>query len=482
MIAATLRSPRWLLLLAGLWVATPSLTSPATRLLATPGSEAYGHLWVQWLLRRAVLEGTNPFHHQVVKGEGWWLFPTDLAPRAVGAALGGVIGDVAAYNLVLIGLLLLLGISVDMLARALGARPWPAMFAAMVAMLHPATQGFLASGRSDSLTAGIAVLGTALLVRWWQAPSLRHALQTGLCWGVLPAFSPNLTYLALFVLPPLLLLRVLRAPRPPLRLLSLGLLPGAILAAALAGGFLWVDHLGDNRLGGGRPPGAPLIERLDAEAYRGTEDHLSRQMARAIQGDRRSGSWHALDPAVMELLADRDWGRTPLTPRTNVGAWWWLAVVPLAIGLVGVARRQRTGAILALLAVALACQLLALGDGPVHAAPLPIPATDELLVLRPATLFRILPMGAAFENFGLFGMLAAIAAGLAAALSLSGLGRAVLLATLVGAAAWGLELQLLGPAPLPTGATDMRTSLELDQALARCGREGVSVFPAGAEF
>ena len=455
--------------------------------LGHANGEVENHLWIQYLLR-CVLHGRAPFFHDdVTLGEVIRLYPTDLVVRFPAALVGAVVGDTVAFNLFALAQVGFAGWVTVALARELGAGRWPSVVAGLVVMLHPGYLGFLACGMADSLSLGWLLLVFLMWRRLVRVPGRGAGLRLGLSLGLLVGANPNLAYLAVWPVTGLSALALFRGWRRLIGPLAIAAGTGAALAGCFVGLMVWVE-LGGERNSRGRlsSPRAhsqsqermlrPVIEWVTLDSLGRDVAHFDRKASRYLQRERISGSWYE----VPDLVRDRfDLEDAPVL--TGAGPWalgglFYIALVPLALLLVGVVLSPRK--LLPWLAIYVVLQVLALGSGSPHADPWVFPGQEQRLVIRVDSLFNALPGGSHFLNFALFNSLAAAALGLAAALVLTSIARAGWRRWMLGCTLllWLLEVQLISPTTLPLVTTRLDVPAGAQQALRR-GKRGVVVLP-----
>lgn len=450
--------------------------APSQRLLGHVLSEHTSHLWVQWLLGRAA-RGEAAWLGQdgVLTFGKLWLMPNDPVLRLATALLQPLFGVVAATNLVIVGALALGACGVAAVARELGAARLPATLGGLILLLHPAFLGYAADGRMDSLGVGwVGLLGLAWL-RGLRAPGWRRGLWLGLAAVLVVGAGPNHVVAAALVLGPPSVLAVLRRPAF-LRVL----LPGAALAALAAGlmgaTLLHIESQQSSRLQETVTDESAQVGSILVET---SWEEVGRQ--------RQADSWvatrelHQLVPrgSMWELPAEVAHHESLLGPLRehlvlqtySPGAWTWPGLVPWLLAGLGLLRRPRAVGPWVLLAGAL--YLLSFGWG--SAQSLPLSLGGRIFYFAPATLLGALPGLAAFNNYGLFGVLAAASLGVAVALGWTGLRHGIWVAAL-GAVAWVAEVQQ-SPVPLPLPATELEPPEGLIEAVADLPEGGLLVLP-----
>lgn len=460
------------LVVAGLWRGGPLET-----LLAHPVGEAQGHLWMQWLLERALVENGALFGiKDIVLHEELWVVPTDPTTRLLSLPLSLLFGRTLAYNAALVGLLGLGASTLGLLARRLGAPPVAAAVGALVFLWSPALLGFAADGRIDSLgVCWLPLLGLAWL-RVVREPSASSGLLLGITGVAVALAGINHAAVAAVSLALPTAVVVLRDRR------RLGpMVLGALVSGLAVGGLLWVLVLVE-----GNDP-ARLLQTSNPD-QRGAFIRVSTAMihegrmadfwwgAQRLHRDGGGFSWWAL-PRTLLKIGHTHHAADMLTVQSFApGGFWWLGVVPWALVGLGVVRHPRQ--LLPLAGTAVFAQLLGMGLGFPHTLPFTIGSTT--FYLAPAVLWEGLPGIGRFNNYGLFSVVSAMCQGLIAARVLGGLPAVAWMrggAGVVVLGLWLAEVQT-GPAPLPLETTDMRVSDGLRGALGRVAKSrGVLVLP-----
>lgn len=473
-----MQTNRWtgLLLVLGA-VAPAALVFPAVgdRLLGHALGEGPSHLWMQWLLDRALWGGHDWFGQaDVILDERLWVVPTDWMSRLVVGPLGWLLGRTAAYNLGAVGLLLLAAGGTAQLARQAGAAPWPSALAGLVVVWHPALLGYAADGRFDSLGVGWAALLGAAWLALVRAPSTRGALALAASSAAVALAGVNLAVAAAMtaLLPTAAVLLWRPAARRPVLLATALSVAAALPVAAV---LLWVEGHDPGRLiQQPHPEGRGLLTAAAPDTFL-TEPWTG---ALALHGPEVSALWSL--PAQAAQLPGTVRAAGELIVQVYApGGWWFLAAVPGALLVAGLLARFRDVAPWA--AAAALLQVLALGFGPSQGLPLSLDGSHYTYV-APAVLFERLPVLSAFNNYGLFGTFAAVAVAVGGALGLSALPRRRGLVVLLLAAGWLAEVQLRSPVPLPLPATTLTLPDVLATALSGVPAEqGVLVLPMSQE-
>ena len=477
MTAETTRRDHWvafvlltvgiMVLLAGLW------PHPGQVVLGHPLGEAYGHVWMQWLLERAVRSGSAFFGAtDVVLLEPIWVMPTDPLTRLASLPVSLALGRVVAHNVAVAVLLALGAGGLAVVARRLGAPPVSAAIGALFFIWSPALLGFAADGRVDSLGICWLPLLTLAWMRVVERPTLRRGLLLGLVAAAVPLAGLNHAIVALIagLLPTGF---VMVRDRSCVRPLLVGAIGGALSAGLIVALLLHVEGNDPGRLEQlSNPEGRSVLSFMTAADIQ--DRHLADLWVGAARLHQSADafSWWMMPEAVTEL------GHTRLaTKRLTVqsyapGGFWRLPVIAWMVALIGLARQPR--AIAPLLGGAALAHVLSLGYGFTHTLPF---SWDQTFVyLAPAVLWDSVPVLGRFNNYGLFGAVAAMALGVAVARTLSGLPRPRTIGALV-LAAWTVEV-MAGPVPLPIDTS--RATLPapmLDTLQSVDPDRGVVVFP-----
>lgn len=426
------------------------LPEPTARLLSHPLGEAPGHIWVQWLLERSVLEGADFFGvDDVILHERLWLVPTDPLARLLSLPLGLLLGRVAAYNILTVGLLGLAASACAAIARSLGARPVAAAVGALFLIWSPALLGFAADGRQDSLGIGwLLVLGLTWL-RAMRHPSLRAGLALAGAAVLTVLAGVNLAVVAATALLVPSLVALARSRRRLLPL-TLGAAAGGLTVALMLSLLLSVEGHDPARLKQtSNIDGKQFFTVVDMDSIRSRRTADFWWGARRLNQEPAGQSQWVLPATTLKISHTHDAASMLRLQSFAPGGWWWLGAAPWMLLGVGLVVRPRQVWPWALGAVAF--QFLGLGYGASHTLPLVVGSTR--FYLAPAVLLEGLPGVSRFNNYGLFSTLAAACHGVVAALVLTGLRRPLPWALLV-AGAWAFEV-MGGPVPLPLPTTNV---------------------------
>jgi hypothetical protein len=447
--------------------------SPLETLLAHPVSEAPGHLWMQWLLERALTEGGGLVGiENIVLHEPLWVLPTDLMTRLLSLPLSLLLGRTFAHNASLMGLLALGVISLGALARRLGAPPVAAAAGALLFLWSPALLGFAADGRIDSLgVCWLPVLGLAWL-RVVQEPSVRTGLLLGLAGAAVALAGINHAVVAAVVLALPTVVVGLR-DRRRIGPLALGALLSGLAAGALLGLLVQIEGNDPARLLQTSNPDQrrAFIRVSTAMIHEGRMADFWWGAQRLHQAE-GGFSWWSLPPTLLKIGHTHHAADMLTVQSFAPGGFWTLGITPWVLVGLGVVRHPRQTLPLAGLAVL--TQLLGLGLGFPHTLPFTLGSTT--FYLAPAVLWEGLPGISRFNNYGLFSVVSAMCQGLVAARVLAGLPRVPVAAGLV-LGLWLVEVQT-GPAPLPLETTDLRVEDGLRDTLGRVSKgRGVLVLP-----
>lgn len=417
-----------------LWV----WADPSDRVLGRLEGEFRDHLWVAWLVRQRVLQdhALPTFFPAANFPDGLSLYPLDPLNQLL-LLLLSPLGLLPAVHLLSFALLVLAGLGADQLARAAGARPWPAAVAGALYVLGPPVLGVFADTQTEGMGSGWVLLSLAALVDPAPWSGRRVAALAGFATASVWS-APYQAHALTLVGVPLALWRFRRDVR--WGLLALGLsLPAAVLAGL---------------------------------GLHGAETHADGQVTHRQKGD---GDWPprtvlrvgGLPPQIEQVspaspVAVHPWPREarflpPTTgPRTETG-WAFPVLVLLSLR----ERRARPW-----VGVALLYGALSLGSARDHDWT----AVGDLRVPLPFDLwYRWYPLGRLAWKAQQYGVLA-WAAGCVALV----LGPARWLLLLVP-----IELQLRGPTPLPLPAVAL-APLPVDLQLAQAPEGGVIEFPCRA--
>jgi len=450
------------------------------RLIGHALGEAHGHAWLHWLFARKLQLGLgDPFLHQGVFLSGdLWLWPLDPVNQLLAQPLHWLLGEPAATNLLALGQLLLAAAAAWWLARCAGARAAAAAVAAALLALHPATLGYLADGRIDSLAIGPALLVVAAWLALLRRPSRRAAVALGAAVGLLGAWNANWLYLCALVLAPLSLLALALAPRRrgPSMLLA------ALLAALLATPSMAAVMAGERH-----PQGRQTAEPLPQTG--GLVQTIQPGDVCSVCTMERFAGWLDRGPASHDLLAwpagaaqlDPVLREATFLPSIAPGTRRFVGFTQLLLGLGALLLAPRRSA--AWLAATLALLWLSTGPG----LPLGPPGGADRWLLRSAPLVTRLPFGAGFSNYGLFGMAGQACWATGVALGLSALAQRWQRLPLVPVAiaclaAWTLEVQLRSPVPLPLRTTSLQYPALLTEISRRPGGGAVLLANRRAEL
>lgn len=462
--------PVFFLAFAALMVVFRTLLEPTGRVVGHSLGEASSHLWIQWWLDRGLRNGFSLFGQQgIVLHEQVWVMPSDWTTRAVVGPLGWLLGRVAAYNMGVFGLLLWAGVASMLLAQRAGASRWPAMFAGLLVMWHPALLGYAADGRIDSMG-----VGWAALVGWgWlgiaRAPSIKHGLLLGACASGAIFSGINLT--VAISLTAAIPTAWLLATRPASRL-PMGAAAGVAASALSAMLFTLVSVEGNDP---GRlqqqshPEGRTFFVQADMndvllEIWAG---------AHALHRTVLNEMW-SLPDIVSSFSSTERAARDMVLQLYAPGGWWFLSVVGVVLVLGSAVLSPRKVLPWAVAAVCL--QFMALGLGPSQSMPLSLGGTHSYHI-SPGVFLESLPGLSSFNNYGLFGVLAALAQGIAVSIGLTHLRRPmpwVCLAVL----SWGMEIVVRSPVPFPLSSTVVAPPASWIQEIEKTEQtEGVLVLP-----
>lgn len=175
----------WVLLYAAVAVAVtwPLAAHLRSALLGSPGGDTGVYVWNLWIFRHELIDhGHLPFSTDHIFG---YTGRTDFAlhnftPVAglLATPLIPVVGVVAAFNLVLLTLLTLTGLSVFALGRTVGLRSWSAALAGALFIASPVITA-RETAHASLVAAWPLPLFLLVLLRLMQRPTLARAILTG---------------------------------------------------------------------------------------------------------------------------------------------------------------------------------------------------------------------------------------------------------------------------------------------------------------
>ena len=164
----------------------PVVLRPASHVGSGPHSEVWGHLWAHWLMGHGLSRGESPFHASLVNcPDGMPLYPVDPLNAVITTVFRPIIGLVAAFDLMMIGLLLATMVAVYLLSLELGASRWAATGAGIIAGLGPYVRASFIDGYSEALGLFWGVLVLRSLVRQLRDPRPSRAVTIGLLFAAL---------------------------------------------------------------------------------------------------------------------------------------------------------------------------------------------------------------------------------------------------------------------------------------------------------
>lgn len=154
--------------------------APTVRVIGRVEGEFRDHVWIAWLVRTRILEGHSlPLWFPEVRFPlGAHLYPLDPLNQLVLTTLAGVIGLLPAFVVLTTALSALTGYAGARLAAALGAGPIPALCAGILTQLGPPILGSFADTQTEGMGLGWGLLLIAALAD--PAPwTSRRALTAG---------------------------------------------------------------------------------------------------------------------------------------------------------------------------------------------------------------------------------------------------------------------------------------------------------------
>ncbi len=431
--------PRLVHALTALMVTAWVWGDPTRRVLGRMEGEFRDHLWVSWLVRERVwVDHALPtFFPAANFPDGLSLYPLDPLNQLVLLGLAPL-GVLPAFAILTFGLLVLAGLGADTLARAAGARAWPAALAGALYVIGPPVLGVYADTQTEGMGSGWVLLTLAALVE--PAPwSRRRVVLLALCASASVLSAPYQAHALTLIGVPLALWRFRKD-------VALGALALALVAPAVL---------------------------LAGVGLQTAETHADGQITHRVKGD---GDWPprtvlrvgVLPPQIDQVaaaspVAVHAWPREarflPPTTGPRTAAGWVLPLLTL------LALRERRARFF--VAMAVAYGVLALGS----ARDYDWTALGDNRIPLPFDLwYRYFPLGRLAWKAQQYAVLA-WAAG-CVAVSLAPGGRWLL-------ALVPLELQLTGPTPLPLPVVAV-TPLPVAVALTTSAPGGVLEFPCRA--
>ncbi len=477
--ASAWADPRtWAVLFAVLTVVARVLFDPAGSLLGHVLSEAPGHLWMQWLLDRALWGGADWWgQDDIIVGETLWVVPLDWINRIPGFLLGPVLGRILVYNLTFIALFTLMAVGVLRVCRRLAIGPFASALAVFLLLWAPGVLGFAADGRIDSLGMGWMALFLAAWLDAMARPTWQAGTRMGI-WAMAVVLSgPNPTFVLAILAAGPSAVALYQNPQRWRPFAATGAMTAAAVCAVV-GTLFYIESHDPARLV--QDSGAqlrPFIERLDFSTVIERNLYAHWAGAQALNQSVPEGNIWQL-PAVLHdsPTVQRATEQLVLQPFAP-GAWWGITVVPWGLALVGLIRRPR--AVAPWLGLALLSLFLGLGYGASQTPPLVI--GEAVFYIAPASVIEQIPGFSVFNNYGLFSSTAALFIALAVAEGLQGI-RWPYAVTGLAAVAWFVEVQR-GPVPLPLAVADTTTPPGLIEAIqAHEAPGGLVMYPLSKDL
>lgn len=441
---------------AALFITWPLATQLTTAVAGGGWGDSFEYVRLGWWGGYALQHGLNPFTQSLLAYPDGFFSATQAAQPLIywpGALLGLLVGPVAGFNLFLIGILALNGLSAHGLCRSLlleyGA-PSPALtlsalIGGLVFMAFPAQQGHLAAGHVNPLSNyGLPILALCL----WRVIAGRGGPRTLMLGAAAILFLglSNFTF-PVYELLPLLLFGgayFVLARRSSLRPRVLGQ-----LGMMLGGGFLLL-----------LPFYLPLLREALAP-----QRPAYLQESGSVRYSADLLAFVSVSPFTPWTTWTPDFSRDVLGANNTEGAAY-VAIAAAALAAVAIVRRAKITR--PWLVIALGCMLFSLGpvlkwrDQPVQASI----DGNAAFVALPWALFQNLPFIDITRTPGRFNVTAGLALGALAAFGLSVLlariRRAGMQAALSGALAVLVlfEYQLFLPFPtIPAALPDYFTAL-----------------------
>jgi hypothetical protein len=177
--AALLAAPAYLLVaLAATW---PAVTAPSRWVIGHPNGDLWTNLWGYHWVRGELLAGRFPVEvTQISHPAGGQLYFTDLTDALLAVPLLGLFSLPTTYNLLVWFNLTLAAVAAFALARHLTASSLGSFLAGLVYGFSPYLLGNVASGVSETVSAGWFPLAMLAVLRTGETGRWRDALAAGL--------------------------------------------------------------------------------------------------------------------------------------------------------------------------------------------------------------------------------------------------------------------------------------------------------------
>ena len=141
----------------------PAALTPLTRLVGSPKVDVWNHAWGAWWFWSSLSSGKLPFHTSLLGAPaGGTLWYIDPVGALASAALVPIVGEVGAWNALVIGYVALAGWGARRLSLALGASAASSWIAAVAASFSPYLLSEVHNGISEAMSGGLALWALAL--------------------------------------------------------------------------------------------------------------------------------------------------------------------------------------------------------------------------------------------------------------------------------------------------------------------------------
>lgn len=165
----------------GIAITWPVFLSPNTLLIGHPGNDTWNHVWGYWWVAEAVGRGEWPINaDKLAFPNGGTLYFIDTMQAVFALPISFLIGPVAAFNLVVIGELIIAGVAAWLLAYKVTADKYAACTGLVLFELSAHLLGQTYNGISETVCAGWFPLTLWALLRLMEQPNWKRALQLGL--------------------------------------------------------------------------------------------------------------------------------------------------------------------------------------------------------------------------------------------------------------------------------------------------------------
>jgi len=152
-------------LLLALIATAPMIVSLPSRLVGHPGVDVWNHAWAPWFFWHQLSRGALPYHTDLLMApDGGVIWTIDPVGAALATPLVPILGTVMAWNLLILGNVLLASWAVRRLALAIGASEIASWVASAALVCSPFLTSEIHNGVSEAVAIGWPLL--ALLACW----------------------------------------------------------------------------------------------------------------------------------------------------------------------------------------------------------------------------------------------------------------------------------------------------------------------------